>query len=143
MSALALELDDATVLDLFAGSGALGIEALSRGAAHVTFVEQAPRALSVLRSNLADLDADPSTYELLRADAIRYAGSLAAGSYAITLADPPYEQGFATALAQRFAEVPFSRLLCIEHSPSELLPGNPLRERRYGDSALTFFAHDD
>src|SRR6185503_2596980 len=58
MSILQLELPDARVLDLFAGSGALGIEALSRGAAHVDFVELNPRSLSTLRENLQSVDGE-------------------------------------------------------------------------------------
>ena len=143
MSAIAPELDGATVLDLFAGSGALGIEALSRGAAHVTFVEQAPKALSVLRTNLEELGAEAATYEIVRSDAMKFVARLERGAFGITLADPPYRQGLAAALAEGFAAVPFTDLLCIEHAPDEALPGKALRERRYGDSTLTFFAHDD
>lgn len=77
----------AVVADLYAGSGGLGIEALSRGAEHVTFVEQHRAALAVLRSNLADLDLiDRST--VLAADAFGAAGRL---DVDIVLADPPYD----------------------------------------------------
>ncbi|APG63007.1 16S rRNA (guanine(966)-N(2))-methyltransferase RsmD [Sphingorhabdus lutea] len=75
------------VLDLFSGSGALGLEALSRGAAHVTFVEQDPAALTALRKNIANLDAE------MKCD-VRPVSVLTLGpaqrGYDIILADPPY-----------------------------------------------------
>lgn len=77
---------DATVVDLFAGSGALGIEALSRGAAHCTFVERDRAALRTLRANLAALDLDDRA-KVVAGDAGKYAAALPAD---LVLADPPY-----------------------------------------------------
>ena len=81
----------ARVLDLFAGSGALGLEALSRGAREVTFVERAPAALKALRANLAALGADA---DVVRADALRWlrAASGGARQYDLVLLDPPYRR---------------------------------------------------
>lgn len=138
MSAVAPHLPGARVLDLFAGSGALGLEALSRGAAHAVFVEQAPAALRVLRANLDALRAGARA-EVVRGDALRYAASLAPGAFDLAFADPPYGKGIAEALARSFAERPFARLLCIEHGPRDALPALPgARTRRYGDTRLTF-----
>ena len=106
MSALQFELPDSRVLDLFAGSGALGLEALSRGAAHVTFVEQSTRAIEPLRANALKLGAH--AFEVVRADALDYAERLTAGAFDVALADPPYGDGEASRLVQHFARVPFA-----------------------------------
>jgi 16S rRNA (guanine966-N2)-methyltransferase len=138
MSALAPEIPGARVLDLFAGSGALGLEALSRGAAHVVFIEQSSAALRILRSNLELLRAADRT-ELIRADALRYVASLEPFAFDLALADPPYGQGLAEALAHDFARRPFARLLCLEHGRDDAVPELPgTRTRRYGDTRLTF-----
>ena len=138
MSAVADFIPGARVLDLFAGSGALGLEALSRGAEHAVFVEQAAPAIAVLRQNLATLGAS-SRATIVRADAIQYAAQLDAGAFDLAFADPPYGQGLAEALAQAFARTPFAALLCIEHGRSDALPELPgARTRRYGDTSLTF-----
>jgi 16S rRNA (guanine966-N2)-methyltransferase len=137
MSAIQFELPDSRVLDLFAGSGALGIEALSRGAAHATFVENSPRALDALRANLQKLGAGGEA-EVVRGNAMDYVARLAPGSFDIALADPPYGQGLAAQLAERFAKSPFAQSLWIEHGADEPLPEQPgARTRRYGDTAIT------
>jgi 16S rRNA (guanine966-N2)-methyltransferase len=138
LSALQHDVPAATVLDLFAGSGALGLEALSRGAAHVTFVERAAGPLRALQSNIDALDA-AADVTVVRADALRYVEGLSATAFDVALADPPYATGDATRLVLAFEQVPFARLLCIEHATREKLaplPGS--RTRRYGDTALTF-----
>src|SRR5215204_512227 len=90
-SILGARVEGARVLDLFAGSGALGLEALSRGAAQVTFVESAPAALAALRANLAALGAGA---EVVRADALRWlhAASRGARQYDLVFLDPPYRR---------------------------------------------------
>ena len=138
MSAVEAYLDGARVLDLFAGSGALGLEALSRGAAHATFVERAPDALLSLRANLTALGA-AARAEVVRGDAIKYVAGLEAGAFELAFADPPYAQGLAAALGEAFAAVPFAGLLCIEHGRHDEIAELPgARTRRYGDTALTF-----
>lgn len=127
----------ARVLDLFAGSGALGLEALSRGAAHATFVDDDPRALAALRTNVASLGA-ADRVTVVRGDAVRFAQSLDAGAFDVAFADPPYERGLATAVAQRWIVAAFARILGVEHSPREPLPGAH-DTRRYGDTAITFY----
>lgn len=137
MSILHPSLPGARVLDLFAGSGALGLEALSRGAAEATFVDDDARAITALRKNLAALGAaDRAT--IVRTDALRFVKTLGAGAFDIAFADPPYEQGLATAMADRWLDVAFSRILGVEHSPRELLGGGD-DSRRYGDTAITFY----
>ncbi|HEX2189760.1 MAG TPA: 16S rRNA (guanine(966)-N(2))-methyltransferase RsmD [Longimicrobiaceae bacterium] len=143
MSAVADLVPGARVLDLFAGSGALGLEALSRGAERATFVENAPAALRVLRANLDALGAGARA-ETVRADAVRWAAGLPAGAFDLAFADPPYGQGLAAALLERFAEVPFAGMLCVEHGRGDALPDLPgARTRRYGDTSLTFVPASD
>ncbi len=83
-----MKLDAAVVLDLFAGSGALGLEALSRGAAGVTFIEQNRTALSVLKTNIDQLNVSDESVVLCR-DAYRYLQDCSA-VFDLVVADPPY-----------------------------------------------------
>lgn len=137
MSALLPLLPDSRVLDLYAGSGALGLEALSRGAAHVTFVERAGGALKALAANLEKLGAAAEA-TVVRGDALRYAERLEPLAFDIALADPPYAEGAAAALVDAFARRPFARWLWLEHRARTPLPALPgARTRRYGDTALT------
>jgi 16S rRNA (guanine966-N2)-methyltransferase len=138
LSALQHDVPDATVLDLFAGSGALGLEALSRGAAHVTFVERSAGPLRALQANIEALAAEADV-TVVKADALRYVDGLGTTAFDVALADPPYAAGDAARLVEAFERVPFARLLCVEHAVRETLaqlPGS--RTRRYGDTALTF-----
>lgn len=138
MSALQPYIPGATVLDLFAGSGALGLEALSRGAERVVFVEKARSALDALDANIARLAGASAGVEVVRGDAIAYARRLESGAFDIVLADPPYHQGYAQRLLDRFVETPFAGWLWIEHAADEKLPELPgSRVRRYGDTAIT------
>ncbi len=137
MSMLQPDLPESRVLDLFSGSGALGLEALSRGAEEVTFVEQAPRALKALQANIDKLGAaDQCT--VVKADALRFIENLEPLAYDLALADPPYGQGLADALARKFLQRPFAQVLWLEHGAGEALPEtDDLRTRRYGETAIT------
>lgn len=138
MSAVSDFLPGARVLDLFAGSGALGLEALSRGAEHAVFVENGAPALRVLRDNLVALGAGARA-DIVKADALRYAAALPRDAFDVVFADPPYAQGLAAALVDAFIAVPFAALLCIEHGRGDVLPATDgARTRRYGDTCLTF-----
>ncbi len=137
MSVLQNDLPGARVLDLFAGSGALGLEALSRGAAHATFVEKANAPLQALQANIRRLQ--PADVEVVKDDAMRFARLLAPDAFDIVVADPPYDQGHATDLAALFLERGFARILAVEHRTKESLDHLPGAEtRRYGDTSLTF-----
>jgi len=85
---LAPQLAGARCLDLFAGTGALGLEALSRGAASAVFVEQSARAVDVLRRNVAALAADNA--RVIKADALDYLGRDDAGPFDVVFLDPPF-----------------------------------------------------
>jgi 16S rRNA (guanine966-N2)-methyltransferase len=143
MSALQFELSGSRVLDLFAGSGALGLEALSRGAAHATFVETGAPALRALAANIERLGAAEQT-TVVRRDALAFAAALETAAFDIALADPPYDEGLAAQVAEIFLERPFARMLWVEHRAGETLPAPAgTRTRRYGDTALTSLTSPD
>lgn len=141
MSILQHEIPGRTVLDLFAGSGALGLEALSRGAEHAAFVENDWRALRVLKKNIEALGAGEKA-EIKHGDAFRVAGSLGRHAYDVAFADPPYAGGAAATIAGLWLEQPFARILSIEHDARERLAGST-DTRRYGSSAITFYRSED
>ena len=130
-------LEGERVLDLFAGSGALGIEAASRGAAAVTFVEADPRALRAIRRNLAELPLDA---EVVRSDALGYLRARP-GPFELVFVDPPYSSALdlAEPLAERLPEVISEEARIVTESdrrhPLEL-PLPLLRERVYGDTRI-------
>lgn len=97
---LGQDLDGLSCLDLFAGSGALGFEAASRGAAKVALVERAPKVLAALQENASALGA-AERVEIVRADALKFAASAAAGGsrFDVLFLDPPYRQGWIAKLA--------------------------------------------
>jgi 16S rRNA (guanine966-N2)-methyltransferase len=136
MSIVAPELPGARVLDLFAGSGALGLEALSRGASHATFVELAPASLEALRGNIDALGVGERA-TVRRGDALRFAQGLEAGAYDVAFADPPYNVDAADRLVALFRAAPFARILSVEHPADRRVEGD--QTRRYGDTAVTFF----
>jgi 16S rRNA (guanine966-N2)-methyltransferase len=136
MSILGDELTGARVLDLFAGSGALGLEALSRGAASATFVELNAPSLQALRANIAALAVgDAATVH--RGDALRYVERVTSGEFDIAMADPPYTTDQAARVVSHFRRQPFARILSVEHRSDQNLDGEDTR--RYGDTAITFF----
>lgn len=136
-------------LDLFAGSGNVGLEALSRGAQKVVFIEKDRMRGNVIRENLRHLGFEARA-EVLDLDAERAVRFLAARGerFDILFADPPYERGFVTkvlsmsSLADLFAE---EAMLVIQHSLREGVHGTPedryvLKEqKKYGDTVLSFF----
>ncbi len=136
LAILAPELPGARVVDLYAGSGALGLEALSRGAAHATFVERHPRALATLRSNIEALGAADRT-TVVPGDALRFVARLDPGEITLALADPPFAGPDAVDLAAAWHQRPFARILAVEHDPRSPLSGEATR--RWGDIAVTFF----
>jgi 16S rRNA (guanine966-N2)-methyltransferase len=125
---------DARVADLYAGSGGLGIEALSRGAAHVTFVERDRAAVAVLRDNLARLGLGQRS-RVVVGDAVAMVGSL---DVDLVLADPPYEfdrwPDLFAAVRADFVVAEAGRAL-----DSAVLPGwDVVRSRRYGRTWVSF-----
>jgi 16S rRNA (guanine966-N2)-methyltransferase len=138
MSAMQTEIPGSHTLDLFAGSGALGLELLSRGANHVTFVERGNPAIRTLKANAARLNVVADEFTVVRADAIEYVAALPELAFDLAVADPPYHEGLAADLLRLFAQRPFAHWFWVEHAATETLPDLPnLNTRRYGDTALT------
>jgi len=136
-----------SVLDLYAGSGALGLEARSRGADSVTMVEQSRAAIDVISRNVRDLGLDGVL--ICRADVVRWTAVLGAGPpYDLVLADPPYATVFddvAAVLSEllRHGRLSLTSLVVVERSTREPAPGWPdgftgLRQRRYGETTLWY-----
>jgi 16S rRNA (guanine966-N2)-methyltransferase len=135
MDLIADDIRGARVLDLFAGTGALGIEALSRGARSCDFVENGPSAIHSLKANVAALRAKNRT-RIFDRDAIPYVERLPANAYDIAFADPPYGSRKLDRVLRRWLEVPFSRIIAVEHAPDHELPARG-RSRRIDDSMIT------
>ena len=124
----------ATVLDLFAGTGALGIEALSRGATSATFVDADARAVAAIKANL-EATGMAERAKVVQADVVRYLSERSPASVDIAFADPPYAfDGW-----PRLLEVLPARLVAIEARSHIDLPRgwHPLRSKRYGDTVVT------
>jgi len=141
MSILQLDLPGARVLDLYAGSGALGLEALSRGAISADFVEKDPISFRALQENIEALGArDLATVH--RKPALPFAEGLGVLDFDVAFADPPYALGEAARLAEHWLRLPFSRILSIEHSTKDAMPGTG-ETRKYGTTAITFYRSEE
>jgi 16S rRNA (guanine(966)-N(2))-methyltransferase RsmD len=141
---VAPRIDGARVLDGFAGTGALGIEALSRGASHVTFVEADRRAAALIAENLAVCGVRDG-YTIERGDVASVLHALPAGStFDIVLLDPPYDAWDVGALLEAAARRVGSGGLIVLERATRREPDSPgslarTRDVRSGDSTLTFF----
>jgi 16S rRNA (guanine966-N2)-methyltransferase len=146
-------LDGARVIDLYAGTGALGLEALSRGAARAVFVESAGAALATLRANVAELGLEGRTLVLARPVERALAALEPEAPFDLAFADPPYElvrKGTAAralaAIIERGLLGPQARLV-LEHASADEPPALPplvcYDRRRYGDTSLALYAPPD
>ena len=143
---------DQAVLDLYAGVGTLGIEALSRGAARAVFVEKDRRAARVLKKNIEKMGFSGQA-EVLNETVARALGRLGARGkeFALVLADPPYGKGEARRGVELVAasEVLLAGgILVMEHRRKKEIPGEwkdleRVREARYGDTCLTFYHREE
>jgi 16S rRNA (guanine(966)-N(2))-methyltransferase RsmD len=141
---LAPIVEGARVLDGYAGTGAIGIEALSRGAAHVTFVERDQRAQALIGGNLAACGIADG-YVIIRAGIARAAAELPPASFDLVLLDPPYDHDAADAIAAVARLLAANGTLVLEHarrSPAPSAVGELTRTREIvsGDSALTLYS---
>jgi 16S rRNA (guanine(966)-N(2))-methyltransferase RsmD len=138
---------DARALDLYAGSGAVGIEALSRGAAHCDFVERDRRAITAVRENLERAGvADRASVHAVEVG--RFLASLSGGRYDLVFLDPPYaERAILAPLEQLVARLAPDGVVVVKHHWRTPIPEPPglsrWRERRFGETALTFLAATD
>jgi 16S rRNA (guanine966-N2)-methyltransferase len=134
---------DARVLDLYAGSGAIGIEALSRGAAHATFVERSREAVAIIRENLSRTHLDGMA-DVRATEVARFLSGPDAGApYTLAVLDPPYEERGILAPLERLAPLLASgATVVVKHFWRTAVPVpdglRPWRERRFGETALTF-----
>ncbi len=113
----------ARVIDLFAGTGAIGLEALSRGAASVDFVENGTSAIHSLKANVAKVKSRERTRIFLR-DAIPFVAALPAGAYDIAFADPPYGSKKLDRVVATWLTTPFSTILVAEHEVGHAFGGD-------------------
>ena len=134
---LGAELQDARVLDLFAGTGALGLEAMSRGAKYADFLEIRPSSLHALKANIAALGVQKRT-RVFKRDALPYAAALSALSYDIVFVDPPYNSKMLDRLIETWQAVPFARIFAAEHAAGHVLPVGG-RRRLFDDTAVTIY----
>lgn len=137
-----LDFDGLNVLDAFAGSGALGLEALSRGAAHCVFIENDHAACAVIKQNIAACGAADKA-KLIRHDALR--ADFGAAQFDLVFLDPPYGKGLAGALLPRLrSALAANALLVVEEDKRTVFetPENfiDIERRIKGDTQLIFLA---
>ena len=147
-------MEGAKVLDLYCGSSALGIEALSRGATHVTFVDRSFYCMEAVQKSLRELGADASRWELVRAEAMTALRKFRRNEepFDLVLLDPPYGHELARKMLialNQYAIVSLAGIVVAEHDKREHLPPRLdhdadaamvlKRQERYGDTVLTFF----
>lgn len=115
------DVEGARVLDLFSGSGAVGLEAFSRGARYVDFVENGAPALHALKGNVAKFRTG-TKLRIFKQDAIPFVERLREGSYDVVFADPPYGSRKLDRIVEQWLEVPFAKVLTFEHSKEHVVP---------------------
>ena len=130
-------LPGARVLDLFAGTGALGLEAISRGARSCDFVEFRPASLHALRANVAALRVRDQT-RVFKRDALPFVAALAEGSYDVAFVDPPYGSRMLDRVLETWQARGFARVLAAEHARTHELPMGAHR-RTFDETVVTVY----
>jgi 16S rRNA (guanine966-N2)-methyltransferase len=138
---LAPEVTNARVVDLFAGTGALGLEALSRGARSADFVETRPSSLHALRANVAALRVRERT-RIFKRDALPFAAALKEDSYDIAFLDPPYGSRMLDRVLEGWRTSRFARVLAVEHASTHDLPRGSER-RTFDETSVTIYRIGD
>jgi 16S rRNA (guanine966-N2)-methyltransferase len=137
LNRLAPFLAGARILDLFAGTGALGIEAISRGAERADFVETRPASLHALKANIMKFRLREKT-RVFKKDALPFAAALREASYNVAFVDPPYESRMLDRVIEGWQRTHFSTILVAEHATSHVLP--PGAEIvRFGDTSVSYY----
>ena len=134
------------MLDAYAGTGAVGMEAISRGATHVTFLERDPRAIDLIAGNLARCGIGGG-YTVLRADAMKAASSALTPPFDLVFVDPPYDMTPESATTMVSGAVAAGGRLVLEHARRTAVPARLgelvlTRTLTAGDSALSFYMHE-
>ena len=136
------DLKDMRVLDLFAGTGALGLEALSRGAKSCDFVETRPTSLHALKANIGICSAAKRT-RIFKKDAVRFAAALTTPDhYGVAFADPPYDSRQLDMVIKSWHENRFSPILAVEHSVKHIIPPGA-QHAVFEESAVTIYRRTD
>lgn len=151
-SIIQCEVPGAKFLDLFAGTGAVGLEALSRGASHAVFVEMAPKHMEILRRNIETFGKNAQS-EVAKADAYRYIAGYGGEGFDIAFADPPYtlgeEKGYESVLktlAERGVVKPgglFIAEMTATQKSGETAGWELLRDRTYGKTRLCLWRRSE
>ena len=134
---VAAHLTDASVVDLFAGTGALGLEAISRGAKRCDFVETRASSLHTLKANIGLLRYKSKT-RVFKQDAVPFAARLSEGAYDIAFADPPYGSRMLDHVIKSWQATRFSKVLATEHAVDHAMPKGGTTHR-FDDSAVTIY----
>jgi 16S rRNA (guanine966-N2)-methyltransferase len=130
------DLDGARFLDLFSGSGAVGLEALSRGARSVDFVENGPAALHSLKANVAALHQTKRS-RIFKRDAIPWVQRLEVGTYQIAFADAPYGSKKLDRIIERWTDVAFADIFIVEHAKDHEIKAKGKRYDFGGPTRIT------
>lgn len=142
------QFEDVKVLDLFAGTGNLGLEALSRGAQKVIFVEKHPKSIHILEANLKQLKVDKGDYQIIKKDVLGFLKSDFSETYDVIFADPPFTEKMAHDVMlhlQNAKCVGDQSIIAIESQKKERMEelyGDLKRfdARDFGDKVLSFFS---
>ena len=148
-SIIAPEVAGAAVLDLYAGTGAMGLEALSRGAGRAVFVDQSADAVRIIRANI-ELCGAADRARIIRSGAPAAIRRLAAGGelFGLVFLDPPYGKGFIEKTIAHLGDIASGSSLAVaEHHIKDVSPARcggwvKTQERRYGDTLISFYARE-
>jgi 16S rRNA (guanine966-N2)-methyltransferase len=138
LDALVADVAEQRVLDLFAGTGALGLEAISRGAMSCDFVETRPSSLHALKANIIQLRVKAKT-RTFKKDAVLFAAALTTPDhYAVAFVDPPYESRQLDRVIKSWMEHGFAKVLVCEHAAKHVVPAG-VQRLDFGETAVTIY----